>query len=71
MQVKTNIDTETIDTWSEIDWKSVNNSVTKLRRRIFDAKRNNNYSYHHKNSVIKLCEPCTLRGVCTAPKGGF
>jgi RNA-directed DNA polymerase len=39
--VKINIKTDLINDWSDIDWKSVNKSVIKLRRRIFDAKRDN------------------------------
>lgn len=31
-----------IEDWSDIDWKQVNLTVKKLRRRIFDAKRKNN-----------------------------
>jgi RNA-directed DNA polymerase len=39
LKVKTDIDPDSIESWSQVDWKYVNQSVTKLRRRIFDAKR--------------------------------
>jgi RNA-directed DNA polymerase len=40
--MKTDNETE-IESWSEIDWKLVNSSVKKLRRRIFDARKYENY----------------------------
>lgn len=30
---------ELIEKWSEIDWKNINRKVTKLRGRIYQAKR--------------------------------
>lgn len=42
MQMKMNIETVKIDNWSDVNWIAVNSTVKKLRRRIFDAKRNNN-----------------------------
>lgn len=43
MKVKTVIKVEEIEAWSEINWKVVNKSITNLRRRIFDAKREKRY----------------------------
>lgn len=40
--MKTDNETE-IENWSEIDWKLINSSVKKLRRRIFDARKNEDY----------------------------
>jgi RNA-directed DNA polymerase len=40
--MKTDNETD-IENWSEIDWKLINTSVKKLRRRIFDARKNENY----------------------------
>ena len=42
-KMKTSIEIEDIENWSEIDWKQVNKSIIKLRRRIFDAKKGNKY----------------------------
>lgn len=41
VKMKMNIDPDLIENWSDIDWKKVNRLVTKLRRRIFDAKKSN------------------------------
>lgn len=41
-KMKTDVETMYIDSWTDINWKNVNCVVKKLRRRIFDAKRNNN-----------------------------
>lgn len=40
--MKTKIKPDSITSWSDIDWINVNTTVKKLRRRIFDAKRENN-----------------------------
>lgn len=45
-KMKTNIDPDIIENWSDVDWKKVNKLVTKLRRRIFDAKKSN------KNKIL-------------------
>ena len=34
----TDIKTDLIESWSEIDWKSINRNVVKLRGRIYQAK---------------------------------
>lgn len=41
--MKTDINAVEIENWSEVNWKLVNSTVKKLRRRIFDAKRRNDY----------------------------
>lgn len=43
MKMKTDIVSDKISSWSEIDWKRVNIIVVKLRRRIFDAKKLNKF----------------------------
>jgi hypothetical protein len=75
--VKINSKKVLVEDWSDIDWKQIDKAVIKLRRRIFDTRkcavlRSVFLSVKYfKISVFKLCEPCTLRGVCTAPTGGW